>query len=138
MAKTLAIVFGLVLLVVGVLGFIPNTIVGAGAVFATNIVHDLVHLVSGIILLAVAFMAARQSGLWLKILGIVYLAIAAAGFVLMPDGGQLLGIQMNAADNLLHAVLGLVLLVAGFVGKNGAAAPAAPAAPMPTPPSGGM
>jgi hypothetical protein len=136
MAKTLAIVFGIVLVLVGVMGFIPNQFVGAGAIFSTNLAHDLVHLVSGLVLLAVAFMASAKSGTWLKILGAVYLLIAVLGFVMTPDGGELLGlVQVNMTDHLLHVVLGVVLLVAGFVGKGTSAAPMAPAAP--TPPMGG-
>ncbi|MGE5541150.1 MAG: DUF4383 domain-containing protein [Bacillota bacterium] len=135
MAKTLAIVFGIVLVIVGVLGFVPNTLVGAGDTFATNLAHDLVHLVTGIILLAVAFMASGKSGLWLKILGVVYLVLAVVGFVLAPNGGILFGLNVNPADHLLHIVLGVVFLVAGFVGKGSKAS--VPAAPMSTPPTGG-
>ncbi len=147
MAKKLAIVFGIVFVLVGILGFIPNPVVGAGAIFDTNHIHDLVHFVFGLILLAVAFMAPRMSALWLKILGVVYLLIAVLGFLLVPNGGDLLGlVTTNMADHLLHVVLGIVLLVAGFVCKDkmpmAAAMPAAAPAPAPsmppsTPPSGG-
>ncbi|MEK7602062.1 MAG: DUF4383 domain-containing protein [Patescibacteria group bacterium] len=117
MAKTLAIVFGIVFVLVGVLGFIPNGIVGAMGIFETNTLHDLVHLLVGIILLAVAFTAPMKSALWLKILGAVYLVLAVLGFLMIPSGGMLLGlVQMNATDHLLHAVLGIVLIAAGAMG----------------------
>lgn len=146
MAKTLAIVFGIVFVLVGILGWIPNPLVGMGAIFDTNHVHDIVHIVFGLILLAVAFMAAGKSALWLKILGVVYLLIAVLGFLLVPDGGDLLGlVTTNMADHLLHVVLGIVLLVAGFVAKGSKAMPAAAPAPAPapsmpssTPPGGSM
>lgn len=115
MAKTLAIIFGIIFVLVGILGFVPNPLVGSGAIFDTNHLHDLVHLIIGLILLAVAFMAPSQSGLWLKILGVIYLLVAILGFVLVPAGGLLLGIlQTNTADHWLHVVLGIVLLAAGF------------------------
>lgn len=115
MAKTLAIVFGIVFVLVGLLGFVPNPIVGANGIFVTNTLHDLVHLLFGIILLLVAFMAPMKSALWLKILGIVYLLLAVIGFVLVPSGGPLLGlVDTNMADHWLHVVLGVVLLAAGF------------------------
>lgn len=118
MAKTLALVFGIVFVVVGLLGmFVPNPLVGAGALFETNQAHDLVHLLFGIILLVVAFTAPMKSGLWLKILGVVYLVIALLGFVMAPAGGALLGlVETNHADHWLHIVLGVVLLIAGFMG----------------------
>jgi hypothetical protein len=51
MAKTLALVFGVVFVVAGILGFIPNPIVGRDALFHTNAVHNLVHLIIGAVLL---------------------------------------------------------------------------------------
>jgi hypothetical protein len=134
MAKTLAIVFGIVFVLVGILGWVPNPLVGAGAIFDTNHAHDLVHLLFGLILLAVGFMAPAASALWLKILGVVYLLIAVLGFLLVPNGGNLLGlVTTNMADHLLHIVLGVVLLVAGFAGMG--AKPMA--ASMPSGPSTG-
>lgn len=119
MAKTLAIVFGIVFVLVGILGFVPNPLVGVGALFDTNHLHDLVHFVFGVILLAVAFMAPAMSGMWLKVLGVVYLLLAVLGFLLIPNGGELLGlVHTNVADHFLHVVLGIVLLVAGFVGAD--------------------
>ncbi|MDB5194968.1 MAG: hypothetical protein JWO84_152 [Parcubacteria group bacterium] len=133
MAKTLAIVFGIVFVLVGLLGWVPNPLVGANAIFDTNHAHDLVHLVFGLILLAVGFMAPAASSLWLKILGVVYLLIAVLGFLLVPNGGNLLGLVMtNMADHLLHVVLGIVLLVAGFAGKSVAKPMAASMPPAPT------
>lgn len=133
MAKMLAIVFGVVFVLVGILGWVPNPIVGAGALFDTNMVHDLVHLVFGLILLAVAFLMPKHASVSLKVLGIVYLLIALLGFMLVPDGGLLLGlVNTNMADHLLHVVLGIVLLVAGFVAHDGMKAPAAMPTSMPS------
>lgn len=128
MSKTIAIVFGIVFVLVGLLGmFVPNPLVGAGALFDTNMAHDLVHLLFGVILLVVAFTAPMKSALWLKILGIVYLVIALLGFLMAPMGGMLLGlVETNDADHWLHIVLGVVLLLAGFMGKGKPMAPAAP------------
>lgn len=121
MAKTLAMVFGIVFVLVGILGFVPNPLVGATGIFETNLMHDLVHLVFGIILLVVAFKAPMKSALWLKILGLVYLIIAVLGFVMVPGGGLLLGlVHTNDADHWLHIVLGIVLLAGGFAGKSNA------------------
>lgn len=122
MAKKLAILFGVVFVLVGLLGmFVSNPIVGmAGSLFETNQVHDLVHILFGVILLVVAFMAPMKSALWLKILGVVYLLLAIVGFVMVPTGGELLGmVHTNTADHWLHVLLGVVLVVAGFMGHKG-------------------
>lgn len=112
MAKMLAILFGVIFVVVGVLGFVPNPLVGAGALFDANTAHNIVHLAVGLVLLAIAFWASAKSALWLKILGAVYLLVAVLGFV-MPS--PLLGIiEINSADNWLHVLLGVVLILAGL------------------------
>jgi hypothetical protein len=120
MSKIVALVFGIVFVVVGLLGFVPNPIVGPGALFDTNLVHDLIHLVFGLILLFVAWKAPAKSGLWLLILGIVYLVVALLGFVLTPNGGLLLGlVETNTTDHWLHVVLGVVLVLFGLMGGKG-------------------
>lgn len=123
MAKTLAMVFGVVFVLVGILGFVQNPIVGMGALFETDMMHNLAHILLGLILLVVAFAAAGKSALWLKILGVVYLLLAVLGFLMVPDGGSLLGlVATNSADHWLHVVLGLVLVAAGFASKGGKSA----------------
>jgi len=115
-AKTAALVFGVVFILVGVLGFIPNPIVGPGGIFVTNMTHDLVHLISGALLLAGVY-TSLGSSMALKIAGVIYALVAVLGFV-MP-GDMMLGmIAMNQADQWLHVVLAVVLLGAGF-GLNG-------------------
>ncbi|MEJ0054089.1 MAG: DUF4383 domain-containing protein [bacterium] len=116
MAKTLAIVFGIVFVLVGLLGFVSNPLVGMGAFFETNALHNVVHLLIGLILLAVAFWSPMQSSMWLKIMGVVYLVIAVLGFLLVSGTGELFGlVTLNPADHWLHVVLGVVLLAAGFM-----------------------
>ena len=116
MAKTLAIVFGVVFVLVGILGFIDSPIAGSNGLFQTNTLHDIVHMLFGIILLVVAFTASASSAKWMKILGGVYLVLAVLGFLLIPEGGMLLGlVLMNTADHWLHVFLGVVLILAGVV-----------------------
>lgn len=130
MAKKLAILFGVVFVLVGILGFVSNPLVGPTGIFETDMMHNLVHILFGLILLVVAFAAAGKSALWLKILGVVYLVLAVLGFVTVSSGGELLGlVHTNGADHWLHVVLGVVLLVAGFAGKKGSSMPAAPMNP---------
>lgn len=139
MAKTLALIFGVIFVLVGIAGFLPNPLVGQGAIFHTDTAHNLVHLLFGIILVGCALRMPAQSSLWLKIIGGLYLVIAVLGFLMVPNGGSLLGlVATNMADHLLHVVLGIVLVVAGFVGKSGSSAPARPMPPSNPPMGGGM
>lgn len=116
-AKKVALVLGVVFALVGVLGMMGTSIVGAHGMFMTNMTHDLVHLVSGLLLIFVALKSAGSAATVLKVLGVVYLLVAVLGFVM--GGDMILGlIATNGADNLLHVVLGIVLLGAGFMVGN--------------------
>ncbi len=121
MSQKLAKVLGIVFVIIGVLGFIPNPIVGGSGMFEANALHNLVHIVIGVILI---MMAKKEDGArrWLKIFGIVYLLVAILGFLAVgSDGmGNVLGlIAVNSADNWLHVILGVILLGLSFSGGKG-------------------
>ena len=121
--KTAAMVLGIVFLIAGALGFVPNPIVGENGIFLTNHTHDWVHIGSGIVLLLGAY-SPLGAGMALRVVGIVYAIVAVLGFV-MP-GPMLLGmIAMNMADHWLHVVLAVVVLYAGFGLPDEVATPAA-------------
>ena len=115
MAKKASILFGIVFVIVGILGFISNPIVGSGSLFETDTIHNLIHLIIGIVLLVVAKKPA--AGTTLAVIGAIYLVLAIVGF-LVTDGSnpvQLLGIaSINSADNWLHVVLGIVVGAVGL------------------------
>ena len=124
MAKTLALVFGYVFLLVGILGFISNPIVGSTGLFHADLNHNLVHLISGIVFLVVAYTAPAKASMTLKVFGVVYLLVTALGFALAPNGPTLLGlIETNMADNYLHLALGVVILLAGIKTSNSSMVP---------------
>ena len=108
-AKNAAIVLGIILVLVGLLGFFNNPVLG---VFAVNPVHNVAHIVTGLVLLAGAY-SSLGSSLALKIIGVVYAILAIIGFFMVMDG-MMLGMAMNDADKWLHVVLAIVILVAGF------------------------
>ena len=111
-AKTAAMVLGIVFLIVGALGFVPNPIVGENGIFLTNHTHDWVHIGTGIVILLGAY-SPLGATLTLRVVGIIYAIVAVLGFV-MP-GDMLMGmIAMNMADHWLHVVLAIVILYAGF------------------------
>lgn len=119
MTKTLAKLFGVIFIIVGILGFISNPIVGGMGFFQANGAHNVVHILLGLVLLLASGTEAKAA-VWLKIIGIVYLVVAILGFAMMPAmsmSTDLLGfIKINNADNWLHVVLGLVVFFSGFAG----------------------
>jgi Domain of unknown function (DUF4383) len=115
MAKQLSYLFGIIFVLVGILGFVANPIVGSTGLFETDTLHNIVHLLIGIVLIVVAAWCAASASLWLKIMGVLYIVLAVVGFLMVPDGGMLLGLVLtNMADHVLHIVLGVVLVVAGY------------------------
>lgn len=108
-AKNVAIVLGVILVLVGLLGFVNNPVLG---IFAVNPLHNIVHIVTGAVLLIGAY-SSLGSSLALKIIGIVYAIVAIIGFFMVMDG-MMLGMAMNEADKWLHVVLAVVILIAGF------------------------
>jgi hypothetical protein len=126
MAKKLAVIAGIVFVLVGVVGFLNNPLASSAnpdALFQTDALHNIVHLLFGIALL-IASRTASAARNALIVSGVLYLLLAVVGFVQFGSAGEgkLLGlVQANGADNWLHLVLGLVLLGAGFASKANAA-----------------
>jgi hypothetical protein len=117
MAKNIAVTFGVVLGLVGLLGLLGGFgIVGENGLFATDTVHDLIHLVSGIVFLLVGFNAPAKSSATLITFGVIYGLVTVLGFA---SEDHVLGILMNDADDYLHLAITAVALIAGFSTKNG-------------------
>jgi hypothetical protein len=118
--KTLLWVVGIAFILVGVLGWFDNPLVGEDGFFETNTAHDYVHLLLGALLILVAIVAGVESvAPALLGVGAVYLLLAVVGFFQAPDGGVVLGIaEMNTADHWLHVVLGGGLLILGFLARG--------------------
>lgn len=119
MAKTLAWVLGVVFVLVAILGFMGGPLVGEGQLFHTNVLHDVFHLVTGLIFILIGWSAPSKAGTAFKVFGVIYLLLAVLGFVMAPGREApeaLLGlVEMNFADHILHVILGVVILALGFV-----------------------
>lgn len=122
MIKTLAWVFGIVFLAVGILGFVPgvtsnNVLLG---IFEVDTVHNIIHILSGALAIAGVLMGMVWTRRYFQVFGLVYALVTVIGFV---QGDTVLGlITTNMADHLLHLVLSVALLWIGF-GMKEAAAP---------------
>jgi uncharacterized protein DUF4383 len=123
--KTFAWVFGVVFVLIGILGFVPALNPGGLllGIFQVNAFHSVVHIVSGIAALVAAMTGAYYAKLYFKVFGVVYALVTVLGFL---TGNGLFGlIPVNMADNLLHLVIAASSLYLGFMGS--ASAKAAPA-----------
>ena len=112
-AKNAAMLFGIVFLIVGALGYVDNPIVGPNGLFLTNPLHNIIHIASGIVLLLGVY-TGLGSSLALKIVGVVYGLVAICGFFMVMDG-MMFGVAINEADKWLHVGLAAAILAAGFL-----------------------
>ena len=113
MAKTVAKIMGLVLLLVGVLGF-THVLDSLGAHLSPP--HNLVHIVSGVIALYFGF-AGSLSGAkgFCIIFGLVYLLLGILGLAM----GELhIGpLMLGKVDHGIHLIVGAIFLAGGLFTK---------------------
>jgi len=121
--QTLTLVFGVVFLAVGILGFIPGITTNysdlsfagsdSGAkllgLFQVSILHNVVHLLFGVAGL-LAYRSFDSSRIYMLGGGVIYLAL----FVLGLFGGAD-WIPANDADDWLHLGLGVAMVGIGYV-----------------------
>jgi hypothetical protein len=121
--QNLTLVFGVVFLAVGILGFIPGITTHYGdmsfagsdsgakllGLFQVSILHNIVHLLFGIAGL-LAYRAFDSSRIYMLGGGVIYLAL----FVLGLFGGAD-WIPANNADDWLHLALGVSMVSIGYL-----------------------
>ncbi len=115
MIKALAIIWGILFLVGGILGFVPGATRDGMffGVFMVNTAHSIVHIVSGALFLLGAAVGERAARLWFQMFGMIYAGVAALGFRI--GDGMIFGFIANSRfDSWGHAVLALMLLLTGF------------------------
>ncbi|MBI3255987.1 MAG: DUF4383 domain-containing protein [Candidatus Andersenbacteria bacterium] len=129
MLTTLANVFGVVLLLVGILGFIPGITTDQMllGIFHVNGLHNIVHLVSGAAGLWAAKSGMKAAKMYFQVFGVIYALVTVLGFFYGNDA--ILGIvSNNMADTVLHLVIAVVALYLGFGKKDEMGAPTTMAA----------
>src|SRR5687768_5745297 len=115
MLKTMAIIFGFVFLLVGILGFVPAATTHGHllGIFHVNPVHNMIHIASGIVALFCGFQSVYASRQYFRIFGLIYGAVAILGF--FHGDNPIFGIVANnMADTWLHVGISIVSLVLGF------------------------
>ncbi len=132
---TAARLVGAVFVLVGILGFIPGVTTNfsdmtfAGheseaellGIFQVSILHNIVHLLFGVVGLAAA-RSALNARRYLIVGGVIYLVLWLYGLLIDQDSGANF-VPVNNADNWLHLVLGIGMVALGFaLGRRRSAA----------------
>ena len=118
MAKTVCKILGVLLLIVGICGFVKPNLLGAHL----NTPHNVVHIVSGAIALYFGFAGTLSNAkVFSLIFGVVYLALGILGLVRGAGAEKMwaLGpLHFGEMDHLIHVVLGLAFLAGGLFTRN--------------------
>jgi Domain of unknown function (DUF4383) len=131
----LGLVISIGFLAVGILGFIPGITTHYGdlqfaghdsdakllGVFQVSILHNLVHLLYGVVGL---FLCRTVAGARTFLVGggVIYLVLTVYGFLISADSGWNF-VPVDRADDLLHLGLGLAMVTFGLLPERTRGAP---------------
>src|SRR5688572_11368101 len=124
MANRIATVLGVVFLLVGVLGFVMPTLLGAHL----SLAHNIIHLVSGAVSLWLGLKGTPSGAkTFCIVFGAVYLLLGVCGFLLGTGDDRMLTLipdqlMFGTMDHLIHIVFGAIYLIGGFTTRTGAPA----------------
>lgn len=120
LAKSWITVAGVVLVLVGILGFFSNPLVGSadGATVPTGTLHNIVHLGTGLLALYIGFgMTGMNLVNGVIGFGVLYVVIFLAVLV-SPTLFGLFSVPANAVLHVIHAALALVSLAVGYMARG--------------------
>jgi len=112
---------GLVLLAAGLVGFLNTPLAGssANALLATDTFHNVVHLLTGLLALGIAFGLKGEAQVNAVIgFGVLYAVIFVAVLV-SPTLFGLFSVAANAPIHVIHAAVALVSLAVGLMARGG-------------------
>jgi Domain of unknown function (DUF4383) len=120
--RLLGLVLGVIYLLFGILGFFLTSETGFAAttgpkvidLFQVNPLHNLVHLVVGIVLVVTSLVGIRSARIANMTLGAIFLLVGVVGLLLASPDNALNILAINGADNVLNFATAVVLLCVGF------------------------
>lgn len=120
MVRTFAQVVGVILIVLGVLGLLLGD-QSLGGALNIDLVEDVIHIITGGLLVYVGYgrAPAGQARNVVAGVGVFYLLLALVGFA-DPSLFGLLPSGYTQIDNLVHLLLGVLLLAAAYSARSAA------------------
>jgi uncharacterized protein DUF4383 len=117
---------GIVLVAAGLLGFLNTSIAGdsAGAILQVDAIHNIVHVVTGLVALYIAFGLRGEQQVNAVIgFGILYVIIFVA-VLASPNLFGIFKVSANAPIHVIHAAVAVVSLAVGYMARGGSSATA--------------
>lgn len=123
----MALLYGIVFLLVGIMGFIPGITANYGSmsvaghhsealllgIFQVSVLHNAVHLLYGVVGVMV-WRSSRSSRHFLLWGGLIYGVLWIYGLIIDLDS-QANFVPLNTADNWLHLVLAVSMIALSFL-----------------------
>jgi hypothetical protein len=122
MAKTIATLVGAVFILVGIVGFLAPTLLGAHL----STIHNIIHLVSGAASLYIGMKGTlAQARTFCLVFGIVYGLLGVVGFIVGTGADRMLnidaiGLMLGTVDHIIHILVGALYLFGALSTKAGA------------------
>lgn len=124
MAKTIATLIGIVLIIVGIAGFFRTDLLGAHLGKA----HNAIHIVTGVLSFYFGMKSASAAKSFCIVFGIIYALLGVVGYFVGTGPEHMLELpklMLGTRDHIIHIAVGVLYLIGGLTTKTAASAPAA-------------
>ena len=114
--KTFALVLGIILVIVGIAGFLGGLGIVGDGIFGTNTTQDILHIIGGAFGIYVGTKGKGPG--YNRTIGWIAIVLAVLGFIPSIDDLLLKYLNINTAITVLHLVIGVVALWVGYKGSS--------------------
>ena len=121
LARSWLYLSGVILIVVGILGFFSNPLVGPDGFVATDNPHNIVHILTGLLALGLGYGMREDIGLATMLFGALYLVVFVVT-VISPTLFGVFSVPVNVIDHVIHIGLAIVSLGLGYMARGRSAA----------------
>lgn len=108
---------GVILVVVGVLGFFPNPLVGPTGLVATDSMQNIVHILTGALALALVTVVKTDVGTAALAFGALY-GLVFVVTIISPTLFGLFAVPVNVVDHVIHLGVAVVSLALGYMARG--------------------
>jgi hypothetical protein len=117
LARYWLLLTGVILVVVGIVGFIDNPLVGKTGLVATDNLHNVIHVLTGLLALGLATGMRNDIGTASMLFGALYGAIFVVTLI-SPTLFGLFTVPVNGIDHLIHVGVAFVSLGLGYMARG--------------------
>ncbi len=117
--RPFAFIIGIIFLIFGVAGFVPQLIVHDHLmeVFRVNTGLNVLHVASGVLAFIAGFSTRFIVRLYFQIFGVLYAILALLGFV-YGEGEIFTVLANNSPDTWFHVIIAIPCLILGYGAKD--------------------